>query len=250
MKEILSNAEKYKYTSLQYMEEEDLNDCKLIFNDGELIMLTGDFHGVTQIHWATNNIERLINEIILLNKDVYVEFIPEEYEELFRTNGFTNHSEWVDFFNDDIWKAEIRDLNREYISEEEYEEVSELTKKCAGQSRGFYGEDVYSVKEWATEEGNNIIITRIDKEIVGCCFVSIYNNGTIVWVREVAVSPEYQGRGYGKDLIEKALAYGRENGAKRGFLAADVLNRSAIGLYEKYDFRGKGKRGQINMIRE
>ena len=72
--------------------------------------------------------------------------------------------------------------------------------------------------------------------LIGYCSVSIYNNGGIVWIRRIAVKPEYQGKGYGKTLMEQAIVYGVNKGAKRGFLAADVLNANAIALYKKYGF--------------
>jgi len=43
-------------------------------------------------------------------------------------------------------------------------------------------------------------------------------------------------------LMEHAIRYGVANGAVKGFLAADVHNKNAIGLYEKYGFHAKKRR--------
>lgn len=100
------------------------------------------------------------------------------------------------------------------------------------------------------DDNSNIIVCNKDNILIGACFVNIYNNGTILWLREIAVRPSYQGKGFGKKLVEKALLYRSEKNAVRGFLAADSLNFSAISLYEKYGFKRADERGQINMIRE
>jgi ribosomal protein S18 acetylase RimI-like enzyme len=50
------------------------------------------------------------------------------------------------------------------------------------------------------------------------------------------VSPEYQGHGIGRALIESTLQYGIERGAVRSFLMADDCNAGAIALYKKIGF--------------
>lgn len=136
----------------------------------------------------------------------------------------------------------------EYLSENECEMASILSQKCKLQSRGFEGETKAWFKGWLTE--NNVIIRRKDSAIAGFCCVSIYNEGTTLWIREIAVDPAYQGMGFGKQLMEQAIRYGVENGAVKGFLAADVLNKNAIGLYEKHGFHVKGTDSELQMVRD
>jgi GNAT superfamily N-acetyltransferase len=47
---------------------------------------------------------------------------------------------------------------------------------------------------------NDIIVSRIGNEIVGYCCVSIYANGTILWIREIAVTPSHHRKGFGQKL--------------------------------------------------
>ncbi|MCL2373528.1 MAG: GNAT family N-acetyltransferase, partial [Defluviitaleaceae bacterium] len=63
------------------------------------------------------------------------------------------------------------------------------------------------------------------------------------------VDPEHQGMGLGKKLMEQAICYGVEHGATRGFLAADILNKNAIGLFNKYNFLAKDSDSELQMIR-
>jgi len=49
--------------------------------------------------------------------------------------------------------------------------------------------------------------------------------------------------------MEQAILYGVNNGAIKGFLAADILNENAIGLYRKYGFHMKSTDRELQMIR-
>lgn len=125
--------------------------------------------------------------------------------------------------------------------------ASDMSKLCATQSRGFQGESTDWFTNWVKE--NEVIVTKDGNSLIGYCCVSIYADGTMLWIREIAVSPQYQGRGYGKKLMEQAIQYGVKMGAKRGFLAADVLNTNAIGLYNSYGFIQRDSHGELQMIR-
>jgi ribosomal protein S18 acetylase RimI-like enzyme len=62
--------------------------------------------------------------------------------------------------------------------------------------------------------------------------------------------PEFQGRGCGKALLQSALAYGLEHGAKRAFLMADDCNTGAIALYRRMGFEPNMSEAQIDLIYE
>ena len=94
-----------------------------------------------------------------------------------------------------------------------------------------------------------MIVCREGLKMVGFCAVSIYDKGTTLWVRVIAVDPAYQGRGIGKILMEHAVRYGVHNGAKKGFLAADLLNNNAIGLFNKFGFYAKDSEGELQMVK-
>lgn len=83
------------------------------------------------------------------------------------------------------------------------------------------------------------------------CCVGLYGfeseKGTVLWIREIAVRPQYQKKGIGRLLLEHAILWGQENNAKRSFLACDAENYNAIRLYESFGYRKEDERGQINM---
>ncbi len=94
---------------------------------------------------------------------------------------------------------------------------------------------------------NKVIVKEVDGEIVGFCCVSIYSEGTILWIRELAVSPDFQGNGIGKELMKMALNYGLLEGAKKSFLAVDIENSTAIHLYRQFGFEAKINEIEVQM---
>ena len=58
----------------------------------------------------------------------------------------------------------------------------------------------------------------------------------------IAVSPEYRGKGLSKLLMDSALADARKLGAETVLLEVRASNAAAIGLYEKYGFVQNGVR--------
>ena len=93
-----------------------------------------------------------------------------------------------------------------------------------------------------------------DNEIAGIVCTGTYGHeskdGAVVWIREVAVKPKYQGQGIGRILVSQALQYGKQCGASRAFLAVDEENSGAIHLYESLGFVASKEAGEINMIKE
>lgn len=52
-----------------------------------------------------------------------------------------------------------------------------------------------------------------------------------LWVNEVGVSPAYQGRGLGKQLLECLFARGRELGCAEAWVGTEESNTAARSLY-------------------
>ncbi len=86
----------------------------------------------------------------------------------------------------------------------------------------------------------NILVHKENGIMVGIAHVAIYDHeskkGPVLWLREIAVVPEMQGKGFGRKLILQAVQYGKERGAVRAFLMADDCNYNAAGLYKSIGF--------------
>lgn len=63
-------------------------------------------------------------------------------------------------------------------------------------------------------------------------------------INNVAVRPEYRGRGYGRALVEFALRHGREAEADTAILDVRRSNREAMRLYEEFGFTVTGERAR------
>ncbi|MCL1859143.1 MAG: GNAT family N-acetyltransferase [Oscillospiraceae bacterium] len=174
--------------------------------------------------------------------------------------GFAiNKDEYMLIFDDDNYQDFwIRELLPEYkfsgksefLLENECPEASAVSISCKGQSRGFTGENEQWFKEWlkGNESGQKdvnatdcaVIVHKINDKTVGisctCIYGHTYEKGSAVWVRMLAVMPEYQNQGIGRNLLSQTLQYGVEHGAKRAFLHVDLENKNAVKLYESVGF--------------
>ena len=197
------------------------------------------------------NVEKLscsIREYCEREGITQIGFVPPGKVNELEAAGFVVWSDWIDFFNENIADTPVtfKEYNSiRFLQSNEIDYINEMTTMCMGISRNFTAEKQEWFVEW--QKDNDIIIIENDNILIGYCCVSIYDDGNIVWVRRIAVKPEYQGKGYGKKLMEQAIAYGVSKGAKRGFLASDVLNNSAISLYKSRGFIPKSETGEITM---
>ena len=247
---IVEKSKKYKYSSMNYIDYEDCENAEVLYDCDELILLHDKSKTPAMLYFATDDFESVVKIIADISGKLRLHFVPREFAVELEKLGFIEWGEYVDFWNYNLTNTVARFDNIgeiEYLSGEECEEASIVSQKCRLQSRGFEGESQEWFTKWLTE--NKVIILRKDSAIVGFCCVSIYNEGTTLWIREVAVDPAYQGTGLGKKLMEQAIRYGSDNGAIKGFLAADVLNKNAISLYEKYGFHAKDIDGEFQMIK-
>lgn len=249
--EISNKINRYQHTSIQHIEYKDAAKADLLKNDRNGIILLDSSKHPNIVYFATNEIEKMLGEIdCLFHKDIRVNFVPHDFVESFKRHGFTEWAEYADFFNKDIQgtaKSLVLTREPEFLTPIEYDGISHMSKECEKQSRGFTGESAEWFADW--EKKNGTIVIKNNHNIIGFCCVSIYANGTILWIREIAVSPKFQGKGLGKRLMEQAIKYGADKGVQRGFLAADVLNKNAIGLYNSYGFYQKDSRSELQMIR-
>lgn len=262
---IQSKQNSYNYHSLEYIDYSDIPEYQIILDNENTVLLLGYNNEAKsyEYHWAANHPVELL-EAMDHKLPCLITFIPDEWIEEFKNSGYLVRNAWHDYFVDSLEHfTEIE--GAESLREEESEEASSVTLACRGQSRGFTGQTTEWVREWidnsekVVEEtgirNKEIFIERNDKgEIVGIVCTGTYGHesekGAVAWIREVAVKPEFQRKGIARKLINQALAYCKEQGATRAFLAADECNTHAIHLYESIGFRAADGKSQIDMIRE
>ncbi len=264
MESILNKAKQFKYNSLEYVDEEEIYDSKVCIQEEDCIILFKELEDKIKLFWAANTkedffigfkaVEDFMVENMMSAEKLYIEFVPEDFlEEMYR-EGYKIYSEYVDFWNYDVNKLEIRKKKNTCVSISEiteYDSASDVTKSCRGNSRGFEGETSEWIKEWHESDDSQVFVAKTDGVVVGICCVGLYGfeseNGIVLWIREIAVRPQYQKQGIGRLLLESGILWGQQNNAKRSFLACDAENYNAIRLYESFGYKRKDERGQINM---
>lgn len=255
---------KYKYTSLEYIDEEDIKDAKVIHQDENSVFLYKEMEDKVELFWGAdskegfiqglNCFEDLIEENKISGKKIHIKFIPEEFISYLEKKDFRVIAEFVDFWNRDIETISIDGYdtsNIRRLKEGEYGIAGQITRNCTGYSREFTGEDDEWIKEWNESNNSCIFIAEKEGKMTGICCVNLYgfesDKGIVLWIREVAVDPQYQGQGIGRSLLTYAIKWGRESGAKRSFLACDVENYRGIKLYESLGYIRAEGRGEIRM---
>lgn len=89
---------------------------------------------------------------------------------------------------------------------------------------------------------NRYYLALVDekKEIMG--FGGIAFNGADADIQTMVIKPEFQKKGYGKQLLDALLQKVKENNSKRVFLEVVAENKPAISLYLSRKFEQIAKR--------
>ena len=89
---------------------------------------------------------------------------------------------------------------------------------------------------------NRCYLALVDekKEIMG--FGGIAFNGADADIQTMVIKPEFQKKGYGKQLLDALLEKVKENNSKRVFLEVVAENKPAISLYLSRKFEQIAKR--------
>ena len=247
---LVEKSRQFAYSSMNYLDFEDCENAHVLQNDSQLILLLDESSTPPMLYFATDNFEKVVDEVANIPGDLRLHFVPRAFARQLEALGFVEWGEYFDFFNTDLpgTAALLGDIDAvEYLQPNECEAAAALSQRCRLQSRGFEGETAAWFASWLKE--NPVIVVRQGAALAGFCCVSIYNKGTALWIREIAVDPAFQGLGFGKQLMAQAIAYGAKHGAVKGFMHVDVLNKNAIGLYDKFGFRSQYKDGELQMIR-
>lgn len=64
-----------------------------------------------------------------------------------------------------------------------------------------------------------------------------YNKESVINIGPIAIIPEYQGKGLGRQLVRKALQFGNSIGIPKAVLSANADNERAVHLYTKEGFK-------------
>lgn len=130
-----------------------------------------------------------------------------------------------------------------YLARLTVEDVPELQPLEDEVNLAFWGKDNYRrfLEEYPEYFGCKAVITSDGKDTLAGFFLAraIYDSLEIL---KLGVSPEYQRRGIGSELMQTACAEGLRRGCSRCFLEVRKSNQTAIQFYYSHNFRIAGTR--------
>jgi ribosomal protein S18 acetylase RimI-like enzyme len=119
-------------------------------------------------------------------------------------------------------RAEFRRLNVAWLTR--YFRVEPIDERVLGDPEG----EILA-------PGGEILFATLDGVVVGTVALKRESDDSFE-LTKMAVDERFQGRGYGKRLLEAACALARERGARRVILYSQRSLRAAVGMYFKYGF--------------
>lgn len=80
-----------------------------------------------------------------------------------------------------------------------------------------------------------------EEQIVGMITVGIYCSptGSKAWIEDVVVDRRFRGRGYGRQLVERAIDFARTQGVELLMLTSNPARTAANALYQAIGFERK-----------
>lgn len=257
-----ARAEKFPFSSMTYVDAP--NDFVILRDDAQALVLYGfdAEQNCPALHFAANGSAPVLE--VLPKGELLVSFLPETWLSAFEAVGFALRDHWRDYYLqslDELPAVPAPCL----LTAHEAAEASALTRACAGDSRGFTGQTADWFCDWLSGREENLadsdaaapaVLLQRDElgQLIGLAATAVYGfdnpKGALCWIRELCVANDLRRRGIGRKLLAQTLHYGREHGAKRGFLAVDEQNKGAIALYRSMGFRPNEKdAGQIDLYR-
>ncbi len=245
----------FAHSSFTYLDYDAVEHYVVLMDGVEGVLLGGEKPdaGVYELHWGANDPTIVLRAAENAGRETLVTFVPEDWKARFLASGFSEYGILREYWLKPLDKAYSPGIVCEALTTADALEAAVVTQSCRLQSREFYGESKEKIENWINAvypEGNEnafgarheaVLACRDEAgKIAGVLLTAVYGYGEswgpVAWVREVAVLPERQGKGYGRALVESALNYCRERGAVTAFLMADDCNAHAILLYRSIGF--------------
>lgn len=122
----------------------------------------------------------------------------------------------------DEFAAAFEQLNREWI--ETYFVLEDADQEVLGDPRGKI-----------LDRGGEVFFVLDQGDVMGTCAV-LRHNADDYEIAKMAVAPAARGRGLGHLLMEAAVSFCREAGARRVIIVSNTVLETAIHLYIKHGF--------------
>ena len=143
----------------------------------------------------------------------------------------------------------IEGKNMEYMigNENDLEGIIELYKQLVENNDFLKVNDAYKI--WNEIQKYNIkyFLAKENGKIIGSCYICVIPNLTymgrsIGYIENVIIDKSYRRKGVGKNLMEMAINYAKENNCYRVVLQSGLKRIEAHKFYENIGFNGESKK--------
>lgn len=97
-------------------------------------------------------------------------------------------------------------------------------------------EQLRDPQKYFVDSGGQIFVALHDGQVIGTC--AVLPRGTdVVELAKLTVAPEFRGHGIARRLVERCIAYARQQKARQMMLVSNSQLQAALQLYESLGFR-------------
>jgi len=136
-------------------------------------------------------------------------------------------------------RGRLKDFNNKHITGIEIQKADfKHLDTIAALYQQIFGDDYKDAKSMIIKsldaDNRDQYIALFDNKPIGTAAVSFDGDGASIF--GLGISPQYQGKGYGKELLNLILKELELKGIKKIFIEVDSFNKSALNLYLKSGF--------------
>ncbi|WP_273834023.1 GNAT family N-acetyltransferase [Guptibacillus sedimenti] len=116
--------------------------------------------------------------------------------------------------------------------------LNQDAKEIARQNAIYFqmnSEEESTLPEEAAKDGMDILLAECNQTVIGKVHIEVQNG--VGGIYGLGVLPEFRGKGYGRDILLKAVQELREKQAQQIMLQVAVKNKNALNLYQSCGFK-------------
>ena len=139
-------------SSIQYSDYDDLKDCEVLVGHESLKVLYRSQGVRPVIEYVSIGVEPLFNYLKDHSISGVLHFVVDEMIHILESIGFSLLAQFTDFFcNPLVDNCPSESVSIELAVASDAHRLAEISQKCVGISRGFFGETEAWFKEWMSE---------------------------------------------------------------------------------------------------
>ena len=252
------------YFELSEEQVEELrhnHSSALVESKDAVVALEARHDGTDILHWSANTPVGLVLALAELKQRMLhadsiqwkitlindAGFVPNLLE-----LGFCVSAHYLDHWLNGLADYQPVHKGKPFIRQAHESDVAQLARLSSActLAPGWFASSAEWYREWIDTPHSIILAAEHEGSLSGLCAVKLYGeDNDKLWVRELAVHPNHRRRGVGGGLLDFALTWGQQNGAKRAFLAVDSRSSGAIALYRRVGFTPNGEE-EFNLLLE